>query len=370
MKKKLLMVLPILIFAIIFFIQSKSYATTYENEYFNYYIPNKYQLSESNVTETSISKTYKGQDGTYQTEISFSAYKKSNVKQFTQEDIDGRIEYLYDEWEFDDDYELKTVEGSFVEINGVKGIRILHSKKFYDTGLEYVNDYYCLASDNFKWYIDINSSWSVVNSSEAQKIINSFIMKDTVLKSKGIPFTDVSSDAWYYNAVKYTYQNNIMSGLDKYTFGPNEKLTRGMIVTTLWKMEGCPANDGKSKFTDVASSAWYAQAVKWAANNKIVSGYSGTTNFGPKDNVTRQDLAVILRNYASYKGKNINSTADLSSFTDAGKISNYAKPAMQWAVAKGVITGNAKTKTLNPKGNATRAETAAMIVKYCDNVGK
>ena len=182
--------------------------------------------------------------------------------------------------------------------------------------------------------------------------------------------TDVDYTSWYYNAVRYTYNNKIMQGLDNKTFAPNAKLTRGMIVTILWKIENGPENDGNSKFTDVDSSAWYAKAVKWAADNKIVKGYLGTTNFGPKDFVTRQDLAVILRNYANYKGYDTKVIGDLSEFKDFRQVSSYAQEAIEWAVAKGVITGNAKTKTLSPKGNATRAETAAMIQKYCVNVGR
>jgi hypothetical protein len=184
-----------------------------------------------------------------------------------------------------------------------------------------------------------------------------------------LPFKDVSVNDWYYNAVKYTYFNKIISGYNSTTFAPNDKVTRGMIVTILYRMEGSPNNDGKSRFTDVNSSEWYAKAVKWAVNNGIVHGYDGTNRFGPNDNIIRQDLAGILRNYAKYKKKNVNVTADLTKFKDYKKVDSYANASVQWAVGKGVITGNTDG-TLAPKGNATRAEAAAMIQKYCNKVGR
>lgn len=184
-----------------------------------------------------------------------------------------------------------------------------------------------------------------------------------------IPFKDVSKTAWYYEAVKYVYQNHIITGTSSTTFDPNMKLSRGMVVTILHRMEGSPAVSGKTKFPDVQNSKeYYYSAVKWATDNKIVSGYS-TGNFGPNDNITREDLAVILNKYAKYKGKDTSKTNDLSGFTDTHKISNYALTQIKWAVGAGVITGNAD-KTLNPKGASTRAEAAAMFEKYCKRVGR
>ena len=182
-------------------------------------------------------------------------------------------------------------------------------------------------------------------------------------------FKDVKSSDWFYNAVKYTYKNNIIKGYSDTIFAPNDKLTRGMIVTILYRMEGSPSNNGVSKFSDVDSKEYYAKAVKWAVDNGIIHGYGGTNKFGPNDNILRQDLAGILRNYAKYKKKNVNVTSDLSKFKDYKKIDSYANSSMQWAVGKGVITGNTDG-TLNPKGNATRAEAAAMIKKYCDKIGR
>ena len=202
--------------------------------------------------------------------------------------------------------------------------------------------------------------------------VDNCVAKCTVALKKQItnlPFKDVKKSDWFYNAVEYTYKNNIISGYDKTTFAPNDKITRAMMVTILYRMEGSPNNNGKSKFSDVPTNEWYSKAIKWASEKGIVNGYGGTNNFGPNDNIIRQDLAGILRNYAKYKKKNINVLANLTNFKDYKKVENYAVTSMKWAVGNGVITGNSDG-TLNPKGNATRAEAAAMIQKYCNNVGR
>ncbi len=217
-------------------------------------------------------------------------------------------------------------------------------------------------------YIRKNKEYCQINN-------NQIIGRDTPFENPKeetklyLPFKDVKYEDWFYQAVSYTYRNNIISGYNATTFAPNDKLTRGMIVTILYRMEGSPNNDGKSRFSDVSTKEYYAKAVKWAVNNGIVHGYDGTTKFGPNDNIIRQDLAAILKNYAGFKKKDIKSTTGLNKFKDYKSIDSYALSAMQWAVSKGVITGN-DNGTLNPKGNATRAEAAAMIQKYCNKVGR
>ena len=145
------------------------------------------------------------------------------------------------------------------------------------------------------------------------------------------------------------------------------------MVTILYRMENSPKISGAPKFPDVQdSSKYYYKAVKWAADNKIVSGYDNG-KFGPNNNITREQLAVILYNYARYKGKDLSKTDDLKGFSDSNKVASWATKQVKWAVGSGVITGNENkdgTKTLNSKGNATRAEVAAMIQKYIIKVGK
>lgn len=180
-------------------------------------------------------------------------------------------------------------------------------------------------------------------------------------------FKDLT-EKWYVDAVKYSFENNIIKGYNEETFAPNDKLTRGMVVTILYRMEGEPKVSGTSKFSDV-KGGYYKDAIKWASDNKVVNGYKNTNKFGPDDNVTREDLAVILSNYAKFKGKDMTKSNDLKAFSDANKVSGYAETSVKWAVGTGVITGNAD-KTLKPQGTATRAEAAAMFQKYCVNVGK
>ena len=180
----------------------------------------------------------------------------------------------------------------------------------------------------------------------------------------GFKFTDVSRNDWFYGDVSYVYENGIMDGVSAETFAPNATLTRGMIVTILYRMENKPAVTGASKFTDVDANEWYGAPVAWAAENGIVTGYSETT-FGPNDPVTREQLAAILYRYAVYKGMfAVTLEQNLSRFTDANQISAYAVPAMNWAVGKGLING--ADGKLSPKASATRAQVAAIIHRYLE----
>lgn len=188
--------------------------------------------------------------------------------------------------------------------------------------------------------------------------------KDTykVPTDTDLPFEDVDSDEWYYNAVKYVYERKIILGYNSTTFAPNDKITRGMLVTILYRMEGSPKISVTSKFPDVKdSSMYYYKAVNWAASNKIVSGYD-TGKFGPDDNLTREQLAVILWKYSKYKGKDKDVTADFTKFSDSSKISDYARKGMNWALGVGVMHGS--NGKLLPQGTATRAEVAAMLSNY------
>ena len=188
--------------------------------------------------------------------------------------------------------------------------------------------------------------------------------KDTykVPTDTDLPFEDVDSDEWYYSAIKYSYNNKIIMGYNSTTFAPNDNITRGMLVTILYRMEGSPKVSTTSKFPDVKdSSMYYYKAVNWAASNKIVSGYD-TGKFGPDDNITREQLAVILWKYSKYKGKDKDVTADFTKFSDSFKISDYAKKGMNWALGVGVMHGS--NGKLLPQGTATRAEAAAMLSNY------
>ncbi len=179
-----------------------------------------------------------------------------------------------------------------------------------------------------------------------------------------LPFIDVNANDWFYGDVEYVYTKGIMSGTGATIFDPNSQLTRGMIVTILYRMEKEPAVSGASKFTDVDIALWYGKAVVWAADNGIVTGYSDTA-FGPNDPVTREQLAAILYRYAVYRGMTAVTLEDnLGGFADADQISSYAISAMNWAVGKGLINGSGST--LAPKAQATRAQVAAIIHRYLE----
>ena len=178
-------------------------------------------------------------------------------------------------------------------------------------------------------------------------------------------FNDVSANAWFASAVDYVTGKGMMNGTADNTFSPKANTTRGMVVTVLYRLENQPSTSAAS-FTDVASGAYYANAVAWANANGIVSGY-GSGKFGPNDKVTREQLAAILYRYAQYKKYDVSGANSLDGYADAQSVSSYAVPALQWANAAGVVTGKSGSK-LDPKGNATRAEVAAMLMRFCENV--
>ena len=183
-----------------------------------------------------------------------------------------------------------------------------------------------------------------------------------------LPFTDVKSGDWFYEAVQYVYDKGMMTGVSADRFAPASTTTRGMIVTILYRLENEPAVSGGSAFTDVESGTWYADAVAWAAANDIVNGTSATT-FAPNSPITREQMAAILYRYAAYKGYDVSQKADLSGYTDAASISGYAKDALAWANAQKLITGVTDT-TLNPQGSATRAQVATILMRLCETVVK
>lgn len=178
------------------------------------------------------------------------------------------------------------------------------------------------------------------------------------------PFVDVAEGAWYYDAIRYCYENGIMFGTSDTTFSPNHSTSRGMIVATLWRMEGSP-HIGQNPFADVAEDAYYADAVAWAASHGIVDGYSETL-FGPEDAITREQLAAILYRYADFQAYDTSIKAALSSFEDAYSVSAYAENALSWAVAQDIVNGTTDG-LLMPRGEATRAQVAAIWMNWCKN---
>ena len=178
-----------------------------------------------------------------------------------------------------------------------------------------------------------------------------------------LPFDDVRRGDWFYDDVRYVYETGLMNGTANRIFAPSISTTRAMIVTILWRLEGSPVVNFAMRFRDVVENAWYSEAVRWAAANGIVTGYTEQT-FGPNDNIAREQLAAILHRYAKYKGLDVSAGEDTNilSFDDAQTISGYAVPAMQWACGADLVQGS--NRKLLPTARATRAQVAAMLHRF------
>ena len=183
------------------------------------------------------------------------------------------------------------------------------------------------------------------------------------------PFTDVDTAKWYHLSVDYVLTHKMMNGVSSRAFAPNANLTRGMLVQILYNLEGKPKGKA-ANFSDVQADAWYAEAVGWAASNKVVTGYADGT-FRPNAAVTREQAAAILYRYAQSKGIDVSvgENTNILSYVDVQQASEYAIPALQWAVGAGVLNGKNGGR-LAPTGTATRAEIAAIMQRWCENIIK
>lgn len=179
------------------------------------------------------------------------------------------------------------------------------------------------------------------------------------------PFTDVNVSDWFFAAVRFVNQNNMMSGTGATIFAPSSPTTRGMIVTILYRLEGEPEVSG-NPFTDVAQEQWYSNAVVWASMNGIVQGY-GNELFGPDDLITREQMALILANYVDFKGYDVSDESDLSAFADKDMISIWAVDALSWATGQGLIIGMGDG-ILAPQGGAERSQVAIIFMRFIENV--
>ncbi len=186
-------------------------------------------------------------------------------------------------------------------------------------------------------------------------------------KPTDLPFTDLTQD-WYMDSIRYVYEHELMYGTTDTTFAPDDALTRGMFVTMLYRMEGKPEATGNTSFTDVPAGAYYADAVAWASANGVVYGTSETA-FSPEGKITREQMAAMMRRYASFKKLDTSAKADLSTFTDASAVSAWATGDMQWAVASELLYGNNHNQ-LQPTANATRAQAAAILQRFATKIVK
>lgn len=182
-----------------------------------------------------------------------------------------------------------------------------------------------------------------------------------------LPFTDVPEGAWYADAAAYVYEHGLMAGTSATTFAPDATTSRSMIATILWRMAGSPVVNYAMNYTDVAQGQWCSEAIRWAASEGIVGGY-GNGLFGTNDPITREQFAAMLYRFAQEQGYDVSigENTNILSYTDVADLSEYAISAMQWAVGAGIINGTGDGSTLSPQGQATRAQAAVMLMRFCE----
>ena len=181
-------------------------------------------------------------------------------------------------------------------------------------------------------------------------------------------FSDVKPGSWFKNSVDYVYSNGLMNGTSAKKFEPNTKMSRAMLVTVLWRYEGSPSNYSNN-FNDIPAGTWYTDAVCWAGENGIVTGVAAGL-FDPNGNITREQLVTIMYRYTQYMGCNDSASTRVNVFPDGSKVSDWAKKGMEWAIAESIISGTKDLKgttILAPRDNATRAEVATVLMRYCSN---
>ena len=180
-------------------------------------------------------------------------------------------------------------------------------------------------------------------------------------------FKDLADNQWYHEGVDFVLRSGLMKGMSEDVFAPNNNMTRAQLVMVLYRMAGCPEAKEDAAFKDVAETAWYAEAVAWAVENGITKGVS-QDYFNPNDSVTREQMVTFFARFAALNGQDVEVEGDLSAFTDADSVTGYAVRNMVWAVKSGLIAGMGDN-TINPKGNATRAQVATILMRYCKTFG-
>ena len=181
-------------------------------------------------------------------------------------------------------------------------------------------------------------------------------------------FSDVEAGAWYAGAVEYCVESGLMNGVSGDRFDPGGTMTRSMLATVLYRASGSPAASGDAPFSDVEVDSWYGPAVLWSIQQGLFTGY-GNGLFGTNDNVTREQLVVLLYRYAQYKGYGTSASGSLAAFVDSASVSDWATQAMSWAVANGIINGKDGAR-LDPQGTATRAEMAKILMVFCQKIAQ
>jgi len=287
---------------------------------------------------------------------------------FTDEDLQDFVDLHAKEFVSDTGEKAEIIDYKLTKVSGASAMML----RYRSPGSGFYNDMYKIITDNYLiCTYAFNSRVEAFESQKYNEIISSIKVKDTIaLQNDGVPFNDVSNKQWYHAPIKYVYEKGYISGLNAYTYGPNVNLSRCMLVTILWRISGNPAAKGNVSFPDIKESDWYYTPVIWAAENGIVNGY-GNGKFGPNDNISREQLATMLRNYAIFRGKDKSYSEDsISTFQDSKKVADWAMPGVAWAIKNQIIGGKNNGTIIDPQGNATRAEVATMIMKLDTNVLK
>ena len=191
-----------------------------------------------------------------------------------------------------------------------------------------------------------------------------------------LPFEDVNAGTeeaeadWFYDYVAYVYENGLMTGLDETTFGPNEKLARAQMAVILYRLNGSPEVEYTDVFSDVPEGIWYADAVIWAQQTGVVTGYTDTGEFKPNQDISRQEITTMMYRYAEYKEYSLEGGTDFDEYPDAGMVAEFAKEAMSWAVGNGIISGKTDPVSLDPQGVTFRSECAAIMMRFVEAFGK
>ena len=365
--KKLLVIMAIVIGALM--IANVSNAAMVDNDYFSVSTNGfKHDVIDDYDDDTFHTIYLAGQDDIYDIWTAITVFKKDyhGGTGYTQEDLQEDIDF------YTENSDATIVEAELMKISGAYAKRLLIRYDYEEYGYSSYVDRYDIQTDNREVEISTYTDYYyMLKSNKYASMISSLKIKDTIAKQNdGVPFNDVSNKQWYHAPIKYVYEKGYISGLNAYTYGPNVNLSRCMLVTILWRISGNPAAKGNVSFPDIKESDWYYTPVIWAAENGIVNGY-GNGKFGPNDNVSREQLAAMLRNYATFRGKdNSYSLSSLEGFKDKNKIADWASPSVAWAVKNSIIGGKNSGTIVDPQGNATRAEVATMIMNFCENILK
>ena len=245
--------------------------------------------------------------------------------------------------------------------NGIYNFYIMKDKEAqqpFDNGnLLYINQYQAQSDGT----LSVNYE-TTGDTSNAEAFV---VGGNTGDESQEMKFKDVSKNDWFYSSVMYVNKYGLMTGLNETEFGPVQSLARAQFAMILYRMNGSPAVNYTNKFKDVSAGIWYTDPIMWASNKGVVTGYSNG-NFGPGDNINREQMAVMMYRYAKSQGYDVSASVALRNYKDGANVSGFAKQAMQWCVAEGIITGKYNGTQLDPQGNALRAECATIIRRFVE----